>query len=321
MLLAVSLGLLAAFLFAASASLQQRAAQQANDAPQSGAVGTGRSRSTWALPLVLARRLPRSRLWRVGWATNLIGFLVQGAALHFGSVALVQPLLVTQLLFALPMATAWSRRWPSRRAWLSGVAISGGVAVFLAVRGAAPLEGQPNRARIILAGLSVIAVIGLLIWASARRRPLVQAALIAVAAGLCFAMTAVMMKLTAQDLVDRGVPATAVDWPGYALAVSALSGLVLGQWAYAAGSLPAAVAAMTITNPVASYLIGVLAFHVAPPTSPPALAAVAGAGALICAGVLGLSHSSIVRPTPVPPAGDRIARPLTGADACDVLDV
>lgn len=297
MLLVVSLGLLAAFLFAASASLQQRAAQQANHAPPPNEVRTGRSRQTLAPLLVLAGRLPRSRLWLLGWATNLVGFMVQGAALHFGSVAMVQPLLVTQLLFALPLATAWSRRWPSRRAWLSGAAICGGVAVFLAVRGVAPLEGQPNRTRIILAGLSAVALVGLLVSAAVRRRPLVQAVLIAVAAGICFAMSAVLMKLTAEDLVERGVAATAVDWPGYLLAVSTLTGLLLGQWAYAAGSLTAAVAAMTITNPVASYLVGVLAFHVSPPTSPGALAAVAGAGALICAGVVGLSHSSIVRPT------------------------
>jgi drug/metabolite transporter (DMT)-like permease len=296
-LLVVGLGLLAAFLFAASASLQQRAAQRANHGMSPGVVGAVRTRWPVAPLLSLARRLLRSRLWLAGWATNLVGFLVQGAALHLGSVALVQPLLVTQLLFALPLATLWTRRWPSRRAWLSGAAICAGVAVFLAVRGVAPLQSEPNRARIILAGLSSILVVGLLVSASARRRPLVQAAMVAVAAGICFAMSAVLMKLTAEDLVERGTAATAVDWPGYALAVSTLTGLLLGQWAYAAGSLPAAVAAMTITNPVASYLVGVLAFHVALPTSPGALAAVSAAGALICVGVVGLSQSSIVRPT------------------------
>ncbi|BCB91749.1 hypothetical protein Psuf_090620 [Phytohabitans suffuscus] len=141
---------------------------------------------------------------------------------------------------------------------------------------------------------------GLLVLASTGRRQLVQATLLAVAAGLCFAMSAVLMKLTAADLLERGVAATAVDWPGYALAVSTVAGLLLGQWAFATGSLAAAVAAMTITNPIASYLVGVFAFHVAPPTDAAALAAVAASGALITAGVVGLSHSSIVRPAGVP---------------------
>lgn len=299
MLLAVSLGLLAALLFAAAASLQQHSAQVANDSLPPRQRG-GRVRSSVAPLPALARRLVRSRIWLAGWVTNLVGFLTQAAALHFGSVALVQPLLVTQLLFALPMATAWNRRRPSRLAWLSAAAISGGVALFLAVRGAAPVKGEPNREHIILAGLSAITVVALLVLASVGRRQLTQAALLAVGAGLCFAMSAVLMKLTAADLLERGVAETAVDWPGYALAASTLTGLLLGQWAFATGSLTAAVAIMTITNPIASYLVGVLAFHVAPPTSPGALAAVAGAGALISIGVVGLSHSSIVRPAGVP---------------------
>jgi drug/metabolite transporter (DMT)-like permease len=311
-LLAVSLGLLAAFLFAASASLQQHGAQVANDSLAPPAQTGGRVRSALAPLPALARRLVRSRIWLAGWVINLLGFLTQGAALHFGSVALVQPLLVTQLLFALPLATAWSRRRPSRLAWSSALAITGGVAVFLAVRGAAPVEGDPNREHIILAGISAVALVALLVLASTGRRPLVQATLLAVAAGLCFAMSAVLMKLTAADLVDRGVAATAGDWVGYALAASTLTGLLLGQWAFATGSLAAAVAAMTITNPIASYLVGVLAFHVTPPTSPGALAAVAGAGALISAGVFGLSHSSIVRPARDPkPAAPRAPDPIT----------
>ena len=67
----------------------------------------------------------------VGWTTNLLGFAVQALALHLGSVALVQPVLVTQLLFALPMAAAWQRRHPNRRDWASAALISGGLVLFL----------------------------------------------------------------------------------------------------------------------------------------------------------------------------------------------
>ena len=99
-----------------------------------------------------------------------------------------------------------------------------------------------------------------------------------------------MIKLTATDLVDRGIVATALDWPGYVLAASTFTGLVLEQGAFATGSLATAVAAMTITNTLVSYTVGVLAFHVVLPTSPGALAALAGAGALICLGVIGLAQ-------------------------------
>jgi hypothetical protein len=123
----------------------------------------------------------------------------------------------------------------------------------------------------------------------------VRATLIAVAAGVCFAVSAAMIKLTSDDLIQRGVAATARDWPGYTLAVSTLTGLLLEQGAFAAGSLPAAVAAMSITNPIVSYMLGVFAFGVAAPTTVSSLAGLAGAGALICIGAVGLAHSPIVR--------------------------
>jgi drug/metabolite transporter (DMT)-like permease len=296
-LLAVGFGVVASFLFASSASLQQHAAHrevyQARAADGRGAAG---NRAVVVVALFqLLRRLVRNPLWLVGWLTNLVGFLVQAAALHFGSVALVQPLLVTQLIFALPLASAWRRKWPQKRDWFSGSLICAGLIVFLAVRGVAPLESAANRHRLLYCLGAAFVLVVSLVWASAGRRPLVHASLIAVAAGLCFAVSAAMIKLTTEDLIKHGVAATARDWPGYALAASTWTGLVLEQGAFAAGSLPTAVAAMTITNPVASYLLGVLAFGAVPPTGLGPLAALAGAGALISAGAIGLAHSPIVR--------------------------
>ena len=319
MLLVVGLALAAAFLFALAASLQQHEANKANRViqhqqhrPELPRADGGRQGRRGPYLLALARQLARSRLWRVGWAVNLAGFLAQGTALHLGSVALVQPLLVTQLIFALPLTTWWARRWPSRRDWLSGVAICCGVTLFLISHGSSTMRGEADRDRIVLAGIFTAAGIALLVRMSARRSPLVQAALLSVGAGLAFAYSAALMKLTAEDLVERGVAATAVDWPGYTLAASALTGVVLGQWAFATGSLPTAVATMTITNPVASYLIGILGFRIAPAASPPRVAAAAVAAAVIIVGVIGLARSSIVKPQTVAPA--QISKPSCGRE-------
>lgn len=297
MLLAVGFGVVASFLFAGSASLQQHAAHREvyQQRAANGQGGAGNRAVVLYALFHLLSRLLRSPLWLLGWFTNMIGFLVQAAALHFGSVALVQPLLVTQLIFALPLASAWRRTWPQKRDWLAGGLICAGLIVFLAVRGVAPLEDTPDRHRLLYCIGAAIVLVAILVLASAGRKPLVHATFIAVAAGLCFAVSAAMIKLTTEDLIKHGVAATARDWPGYALAVSTWSGLVLEQGAFAAGSLPSAVAAMTITNPVASYLLGVLAFGAVPPTGFGPLAALAGAGALISAGAVGLAHSPIVR--------------------------
>jgi len=58
---------------------------------------------------------------------------------------------------------------------------------------------------------------------------------------------------------------------------------------------------MTITNPLASYFLGVLAFHARFPSSPGGLAALAGAAALVILGVAGLARTpALMHPPPAP---------------------
>src|SRR6266550_3145541 len=155
-----------------------------------------------------------------------------------------------------------------------------------------PAPGAKASRTHVLLATAAATVLVLLLVAAARRyhsEPQFRAVMVSVAAGVCFAMTAVFITLTADDLIHRGIPATAVDWPGYALAGSTLLGLLLEQDAFATGSLATAVAAMTITNPIASYLLGVLAFEADAPDEPGALAGLASAGLLVVVGVIILS--------------------------------
>jgi drug/metabolite transporter (DMT)-like permease len=294
-LFAVSFGLASAFLFAASASIQQHAARQGRPAAADGQGRFARKADLFNAVWQLIRRLIRTPLWLFGWLTNLVGYGVQAIALHFGTLALVQPLQVTQLLFALPLASAWQRRWPVTRDWVAAFLISGGLAIFLAVRGVAPLADNPDRSRLLLAAVAAAGAVMMLLLTSAGMVRSVRSIMIATAAGLCYAVSAAMIKLTVDDLLYRGVPATARDWPGYALAAFTIVGLLLGQASFATGSLPAAVATMSITNPIASYLLGVFAFGAQPPNTVGSLAALSAAGALICSGAVGLTYSPIVR--------------------------
>jgi hypothetical protein len=277
----ILLGLLASFLFAAAAFFQQRAARQTQREGE-GVVG--------AL-ISLMHKLLRSRVWLFGWLVNLVGFGTQAAALHFGSVATVQPLLATQLLFALPMSSHERRQWPSLRDWSAGLAICGGLVLLYVVVDAKPLEGTPDRTKIELAVGCAVALIAVVMPIAYRMRHQVMNVAGAACAGLCFAMTGVFLKLTSDDLAYQGVAYTARDWVGYALAGSTVLGLVLEQAAFASGSLPWAVATKDSMNPIASYAIGVLAFPVVFPTGNGPLAGVAGAGALLILGAIGLAHS------------------------------
>ncbi len=107
----IPLALLAAFLLASSAALQQRAAGRSRFA--------ARDDNNLAVPgFGHLLDLVREPLWLVGWLTNLAGFLTQALALHLGSLAEVQPLMVTQLLFALPLGLVGTRLRMARTAWV-----------------------------------------------------------------------------------------------------------------------------------------------------------------------------------------------------------
>lgn len=293
------LGAVAAFGFAWSAFLQQQASTHLAGQP-----GAALSRKGLPGAVRLLGRLVHSPAWFVGWTVNLLAFLVQAAALHLGSVAAVQPLMTTQVLFTIGLSSWTARRWPTALDWLAGSAICGGVALLMVVDGAAPMNGEADRPRVFLVTVAAIGAVAILVAASRfRPSPALAALLLACAAGVCFAMTAMFMKLTTDDLIDRGVAATARDWVGYALAISTSVGLALGQLSHAAGPLPWSMSAMNIVNPVVSYISGMVAFGASLPTSPGALAGIAGAAALLILGVIGLVHSpSIGAWSPTDPA-------------------
>jgi hypothetical protein len=279
--LAPLLGLAVAFLFALSAFFQQRAARNTHRD----------TRSVWAAAVALMSKLVRDPVWLQGWLFNLAGFGVQALALHLGSVATVQPMLATQLLFALPMSSMEQRIWPRARDWLGALCLSGGLVVLILVVHVKPLAGEPDRSRILLSALAVVAAIVVLVPIASRTGPGALVLVAGACAGLCFAMTAVFIKLTTDDLVNHGVGYTARDWVGYALAGSTLAGLVLGQGAFANGPLPWAVATKETANPIASYAIGVLAFPVQFPTGAGAMVGLGFAGALVVLGAVALAHS------------------------------
>jgi hypothetical protein len=283
-LLVTLLGLLASFLLALSAFYQQRAARNTTRR------GSNILQAAWNLMSTLVR----DRIWMTGWLVNLAGFGAQAVALHLGSVAAVQPLLATQLIFALPMSSLERRTWPTLRDWASAGAICAALVLLLVVVDAAPLSAEADRSRVLLAAAAVVAVIVVVVPASSRVSRSATVVVTAGCAGLCFAMTAVFIKLTADDLVHHGVAYTARDWVGYALACSTLLGLVLEQAAFANGPLPWAVATKEAVNPVASYAVGILAFPVVFPSEPHRLWAMAGAGLLLVAGAAGLASSRSV---------------------------
>jgi hypothetical protein len=287
MIAVTALGLAAAFLFALSAFLQQRAARAA--------VGDTSTLRDAAGVMRLLGRLVRNRTWLVGWITNLCGVGTQAAALKVGSVAAVQPLMASQLLFVLTLASGEQRRWPSTRDWLSALAVCAGLVLLLLTADASSLTGAPHRHRVLIATVCTVGLIVVLRQLSRHAFPWLAGPLVGVAAGLCHALNAVYLKLTVEDVYHGGAAATLSDWPVYALVLTAVSGMLLVQIAFASGPLPPAIAAMSVTNPVASFVLGILAFDAPAPRGPGVLSAIAVSGVLIAVGIVGLANASSTR--------------------------
>jgi drug/metabolite transporter (DMT)-like permease len=200
--------------------------------------------------------LVRQPLWLASVGGTLLGFALQVLALRLGPLALVEPLLVCDLIFAVLINSFLRKRWD--RVLLGGVvATAVGVAGFLAI--SRPSSGQSTVGfHVVLplaAGLAA-AVVGCLAVAARneRLRPLA----LALACGINYGVAAFLVKLVVSD-VSGGLPAVLSDWPIYALAVVGPLGFLLNENAFQQGTLIAPVLSIiTVCDPLISIALAAL---------------------------------------------------------------
>ncbi len=247
--IAAALALASAALFAVAAAAQQRAARRV---PDDRARGTG-----------LLRALLRSRLWWVGTVGDVGGYLAQAAALGFGSLLLVQPLLVTTLLFALPLGARWAGRRLSHAdgAWALLLAVA--LAAFVVFADPTPGLARAAFATWAPAAAVLAAVLVGCVVAAHRRVGVGRAVLLAVATAIAYGATAALTKGVV-DLLGDGLVPLLTAWETYGLVVMALGGTLLQQSAFQAGGLAASLPVITVGEPVVAAVLGaaVLGEHV-----------------------------------------------------------
>jgi drug/metabolite transporter (DMT)-like permease len=240
-ILAAALALLAAVLFAVASAAQQRAAAAVPDE------GGG---------LRLMGVLLRNRLWWTGTLCDASGFVCQAAALGIGSLLLVQPLLVTTLLFALPLGARWAHRRLRRSDLIWAALLAGALAVFvISGEPTAGLDRAPPE-RWLPAGLVLGTVLVVCLLVAATRRGTTRAVLLAVCVALAYAVTDALTKGAVSQL-DDGVYAMLRTWELYGLAVASIAGTILQQQAFQAGNLGASLPTITVGEPVVAVVLGV----------------------------------------------------------------
>lgn len=240
--IAALLALGAALFLAIGDVMHQRSAHGVTDEPV-GHVG-------------LFLRLLRDPGWWLGSGVAAIGFLLQAAALGLGSVLMVQALLVTSLLFALPINAYLRHGGLTRSEWLWAVLLAVSVGVIVIVGN--PTAGQ-SRATLTIWAVAV-AILGTVlvvcvVVANAVRGP-ISAVLLAVVSGSLWGVFAVLTKGVV-DLLGDGIGPLLRSPELYAWAVVAIAGTGWQQSSFRAGALTASLPTMAIIEPIVASLLGV----------------------------------------------------------------
>jgi hypothetical protein len=240
-----------------------------------------RQRATMDVPrdqgvsTVMWSTLLRRRLWWAGTASAVMGYGFQAVALAYGSLLLVAPLMVSALLFALPLSARLSHRRVSRGEWGWAGLLTIALAVFISLARTKPgdYEGAEVPA-IVVTGVCLVFVAGCLLVAL-RLSNWRRAILLAVGVGVLFGVVAVLTKLV-MHIVREGNMLRLMTTPVlYVVIAVGVIATLLQQSAFHAGSLRASVPAMLVLEPVVAVLLGeiVLEEHLA--VSKPAAVALA----------------------------------------------
>jgi len=243
--------------------------------------------------LKLMRHVLHRPIWYVGFAAMIGSFLLQAAALGFGALSTVQPLMVTELVFLVVILRVWFGAPLGWREATGTVLTVAGLAGFLAMSDAGGGSTIPSTGGwVIVIGACCGAILICLLCTRTGSRPW-RSAWFGAAAAISFALGASFTKTTT-ILFSGGFWQIFGHWEPYGIVVAGLAGLVLTQDAFHAGPITASQATLTIVDPIVSIVIGVGLFDDELRGGIGALAFDAGALLVMCVGLFVLSQSPLI---------------------------
>ncbi|HET7328538.1 MAG TPA: DMT family transporter [Nocardioidaceae bacterium] len=252
-----------------------------------------------AFRFTLLTYLLRRRIWLAGMGAMIASFLLQAAALDRGTLAVVQPLLITKLPITVVLAIVVFRGLVHVGAhdWLAVAAMSVGLALVLVVSAPTPTPtaNPPTVMGWWLSVATTLIVTAVLVHLSLRHPGTPRASLLGAASGIAFGLTAAFIKAVT-DVSGNGLVDLALSWPPYATAGAGLAAVLLQQNALQAGSLAASQPASMIVGTVVSVVLGTMLFHEQLHIGAAWPVAVIGA-ALVIYSVFAAAHSPLVSAT------------------------
>ncbi len=267
------LAVVAAALLGAGLVLQQDAAQHA---PQE-----------HFLRIRLLADLMRRPRWLAGIATMVAGQLLWAWVIGHLELSLAEPLLTTNLLFALLLAGPLSGQRVHRTEVAGALVLIGGVtamSVAREVRGPSVYVGSPSYWPFAAAAVVVLAFA---CAAFGRRRSAgLRAIMTGISAGLVFGIADAITRRTVQLLDTGHLSVLLTSWPGYTLVAVSLVGIFLMESAFNAASLHISLPGITAAEPVTGIVLGIVIFRDSVDVSPGTLALQAGGFVALLIGVI-----------------------------------
>jgi hypothetical protein len=256
MLSAVLLAVACAATFAVSTSVQHQAAEGAPESVRG--------------VVQLLGYLVRRPLWLLGQLLATCAFALHALALHAGALAIVQPIVVSGIVWAVPARAAMSRRLPSAGELWAVVVTATGLAGFL-VASSPTAGGDANRgpATVLLAlGAVAVALCATAIAEGISNHPRQRAFFLGVTAGALFGLVAGLLKMSLQALSEGGLHLLLTTWPAWGLLVAGAGGVLTNQRAYRVAALSASMPVLNIANVLTALTFGFTVFNEIPRHSP-----------------------------------------------------
>lgn len=241
------IGLVAAVFLGAGFVLQQDAAQRV-------------PKGEFLRPRLLLDLLRKPR-WLAGIATMITGQLVSVWVLGHLMLSQAEPLLATNLLFALLLAIPLSGQAVHKSEVIGAVVLIAAVTSLSLARTASSPQVSvgsasywPYAAAVIVAGVLTFAEFG------RRSSGTQRAVLTGTSAGLVFGIQDALTRRSMHILYAHQLSGLLTSWPIYSLAGIAVVGLWLMQSAFNAAPLHASLPAITAAEPVAGIVLGIVVF-------------------------------------------------------------
>jgi drug/metabolite transporter (DMT)-like permease len=205
--------------------------------------------------------LLRNPMWLAGWGALAGGFVFQALALHVGQLSVVQPLLVTELVFALALRRVWLHQPIRGVTWWAAALTCVSLSLFLAMSEPQGGTHYPDSSAWVTGAWGSVGAAVVLALLSMRGPVVRRTALLASAAAVMWALVAVLVKTMTDTLTEFGVGGMFAHWPVYALAGAGLGAEVLHQATLRVGPLSVSQPLLVIVNPIVSIALSVWIFQ------------------------------------------------------------